>query len=74
MPSEWDITKYLNDKGWQCNCDGGFRWSLVLTSNARTIGVSAGIEQDVYLYPTPMQYIADYNTTASVDKQTDGSC
>ena len=33
----------------------------------------SGIEQDVYLYSTPTQYIADYNVAAGVDKQDNGS-
>ena len=73
MPSEWDITKYLNDKGDNVIAMEVYRWSSGSYLECQDYWRMSGIEQDVYLYSTPTQYIADYNTTASVDKQTDGS-
>lgn len=30
----------------------------------------SGIERDIYLYSTPKQYIADYQVTSTLDKET----
>lgn len=72
MPSEWDITKYLND-GENIIAMEVYRWASGSYLECQDYWRISGIEQDVYLYSTPTQYIADYNVAAGVDKQGNGS-
>ena len=72
MPSEWDITKYLND-GENTIAMEVYRWASGSYLECQDYWRISGIEQDVYLYSTPTQYIADYNVAAGVDKQDNGS-
>lgn len=72
MPSEWDITKYLHD-GENTIAMEVYRWAAGSYLECQDYWRISGIEQDVYLYATPTQYIADYNVAAGVDKQDNGS-
>lgn len=70
MPAEWDITdKVLYNGENNVLAVEVYRWSSSSAlENAGTWQMS-GIERDVYLYSTPLQYIADYEVTADLDEE-----
>lgn len=72
MPSEWDVTRYLHD-GENVVAMEVYRWSAGSYLECQDYWRMSGIEQDVYLYATPAQYIADYHVSAGVERQDGGS-
>lgn len=68
MPSEWDVTRYLHD-GENVVAMEVYRWSAGSYLECQDYWRMSGIEQDVYLYATPAQYIADYHVSAGVERQ-----
>lgn len=72
MPSEWDITKYLKEGKNDVSLEV-YRWSSGSYLECQDYWRISGIEQDVYLYSTPKQFIADYHVTSEVAKQADNS-
>lgn len=72
MPSEWEVTPYLHD-GENVIAMEVYRWSAGSYLECQDFWRMSGIEQDVYLYATPVQYIADYNVSAGVDRRENGT-
>ncbi len=67
-PAEWDITEYLVE-GENVLALEVYRWSAGSYLECQDMWRLSGIERSVYLYSTPSAYIADYQVTASLDKQ-----
>ncbi len=47
-----------------------YRWSAGSYLECQDMWRLSGIERDIYLYSTPKQYIADYQVTSTLDKET----
>ena len=65
-PAEWDITDYVTDSDNVLAVEV-YRWSAGSYLECQDMWRLSGIERDVYLYSTPLTYIADYTVTAPLD-------
>ena len=68
-PAEWDITPYVKE-GENTVALEVYRWSAGSYLECQDMWRLSGIERDIYLYSTPKQYIADYQVTSTLDKET----
>ena len=68
-PAEWDITPYVKE-GENTVALEVYRWSAGAYLECQDMWRLSGIERDIYLYSTPKQYIADYQVTSTLDKET----
>lgn len=64
--AEWDITEFLTD-GENVLAIEMYRWSAGSYLECQDMWRLSGIERDVYLYSTPVTYIADYVVTSPLE-------
>lgn len=72
--AEWDITDKVDFGGDNVVALEVYRWSSGSYLECQDFWRISGIERDVYIYSTPMRYIADYEVEADLDRDayTDG--
>lgn len=68
--AEWDITDKVNFGGDNVVALEVYRWSSGSYLECQDFWRISGIERDVYIYSTPMRYIADYEVEADLDRDT----
>ncbi|AWW32701.1 hypothetical protein DN752_22560 [Echinicola strongylocentroti] len=66
-PAEWDITNYLKE-GENDLAVKVFRFSDGSYLEGQDFWRLSGIERDVYLYTTPVDYMADFSVLAGLDE------
>lgn len=66
--AEWDITDYITD-GENTLAIEVYRWSAGSYLECQDMWRLSGIERDVYLYSTPLTYIADYTVRTPLDRE-----
>ncbi|MDE7449550.1 MAG: DUF4981 domain-containing protein [Paramuribaculum sp.] len=66
--AEWDITPYVTN-GENTLAVEVYRWSAGSYLECQDFWRMSGIERDVYLYSTPVNYISDYKVTGALERK-----
>lgn len=67
--AEWDITEKVNKDGENVLAVEVYRWSAGSYLECQDFWRLSGIEREVYLYSTPLQFIADYKVGSTLENK-----